>query len=68
MIFGENEKIEFENAKKCWLCNGEFGDEKKVRDHFHYTGKFTGAAHNVCNLKYKKTKIHSCRIPQFKRL
>ena len=28
----------------------------KVRDHCHYTGKFRGAAHNVCNLCYKITK------------
>ena len=60
MIFGENEKIEFENAEKCWLCNGEFSeDDKKVRDHCHYTGKFRGAAHNSCNLKYKKPKFIS---------
>ena len=26
----------------------------KVRDHCHYTGKFRGAEHNICNLRYKK--------------
>ena len=59
MIFEKKEKTEFENyAKKCWLCNGEFSkDDKKVRDHCHYTGKFRGAAHNGCNLKYKKPKF-----------
>ena len=25
----------------------------KVRDHCHYTGKYRGAAHNICNLRYK---------------
>ena len=25
----------------------------KVRDIFHYTGKFRAAAHNICNLTYK---------------
>ena len=25
----------------------------KVRDHCHYTGKFRGATHNICNLRYK---------------
>ena len=25
----------------------------KVRDHCHYIGKYTGAAHDICNLRYK---------------
>ena len=25
----------------------------KVRDHCHYTGKYRGAAHDICNLRYK---------------
>ena len=29
---------------------------RKVRDHCHYTGKFIGAAHSICNLRYKTTK------------
>ena len=28
----------------------------KIRDHCHYTGKYRGAAHNICYLKYKTPK------------
>ena len=28
----------------------------KVRDHCHYTGKYRGAAHNICNLRYNVPK------------
>ena len=24
----------------------------EVRDHFHYTGKYRGAVHSICNLKF----------------
>ena len=26
---------------------------RKVKDHCHYTNKYTGAAHSKCNLNYK---------------
>ena len=28
-------------------------DDYKKRDHYHYTGKYREAAHNICNLRYK---------------
>ena len=59
MIFSPGELNQFNNATKCWICKGEFDDtvDKKVKDHCHYTGRFRGAAHNSCNLKYKKPKF-----------
>ena len=66
MIFGPNELKQFNNTTKCWICNEEFDDtadekgyrkNEKVKDHCHYTGRFRGAAHNSCNLKYKKPKF-----------
>ena len=52
MIFGEKER--FDKEAKCWICNGEFDDDVKVRDHCHFTGRYRGAAHNSGNLKYRK--------------
>ena len=28
----------------------------KIKDHCHYTGKYRGAAHDICNLRYKTSK------------
>ena len=50
----------YNNQKVCYICKKEFdkSDKKhhKVRDHCHYTGKYRGAAHNICNLRYKIPK------------
>ena len=53
-----DEETEFnEKQKICYICEKELSidknDENKVRDHCHYTEKFGGAAHNICNLRYK---------------
>ena len=49
------EKIRYNEQEICYICKKEFdnNDKKhyKVRDHCHYTGKYRGAAHNICNLR-----------------
>ena len=40
------------NAADCSIC-GELLGEDRVRDHCHITGHYRGAAHNICNLKYR---------------
>ncbi|PFX20964.1 hypothetical protein AWC38_SpisGene14564 [Stylophora pistillata] len=58
MIFTDSDVEIFENATCCWLCREDFKEgEDKVRDHCHYTGKFRGAAHNSCNLKFRRPKF-----------
>ena len=53
--FTDLQKREHEAAEKCHICHKEFNDlrNRKVRDHYHYTGLYWGPAHNNCNLKYK---------------
>ena len=53
MIFTEEDKQKFIKASDCWICGEHLGNDR-VRDHCHYTGCYRGAAHNSCNLKYRK--------------
>ena len=56
MIFGTKEREEFDEATECWICHGELGLDR-VRDHCHLTGVYRGAAHNKCNLQYRRPKF-----------
>ena len=44
----------------CYIWKNEFNtDDKKhykVKEHCHYTGKYRGAAQNICNLRYRIPK------------
>ena len=62
----DKENKSYEKQKVCYICKKEFSTDEndknafklyhKVRDHCHYTGKFRGAAHSICNLRYKTPK------------
>ena len=58
--------------KVCYICKKRFSTDDgngnafdraalnknyfKVKYHCHYTGKYRGAAHSICNLRYKTPK------------
>src|SRR5271169_20717 len=50
MIFTKVDVKMYNDSTMCHICGGEFseGDNAKVRDHCHLSGKFRGAAHNSC--------------------
>ena len=65
MIFTKEDNDNYEKSDSCWLCGEGFTprgmncSEKdwKVRDHCHYTGKYRGAAHNSCNIQFRRPKF-----------
>ena len=55
--FTEEEQYRHGNKKVCFICKEPFFEDAKnnyikVRDHCHYTGKYRGATHKICNLIY----------------
>ena len=45
---------DFENSTKCWICDVHVdGNDRKVRDHYHITKKYTGSTHKDCNIIVK---------------
>ena len=60
MIISEEEEHLFQQSNSCWICEKLIdNDDEKVRDHFHVTRKFRGAAHWSCNKSLQLTK----RVP-----
>ena len=58
----KKEEKNHNKQKVCYICkkgfNTDDSDKKhhKVKDHCHYTGEYRGAAHNICNLRYRIPK------------
>ena len=76
MLFTEEDELNFNNSKTCWICEeifpekasarGNEVDDKnkektKCRDHCHFSGKYCGVAHSECNLKLRE-KVHSSLV------
>ena len=54
MIITPEEEEQFYQASNCWICGKILSLVDRVRDHCHFTGRYRGPAHNLCNLKYSK--------------
>ena len=58
----KKEEKEHNKQKFCHICKKRFSTDdnnkkyRKVKDHCHYTGKYRGAANDICNLRYKILK------------
>ena len=56
------ENKSYKKQKVSYICKKRFGTDNenkkyhKVPDHCHYTGKYRGAAHDICHLRYKTPK------------
>ena len=69
----DENKEAFNHASHCFIiCGEEFRPSyktekeaekfKKVRNHCHFTGRYRGCAHSICNLNYCDTRF---KIPVF---
>ena len=58
----KKEEKHLNKQKVCYLCKKEFNTDNidrkhhNVKDYCHYTGKYRGAAHNICNLRCRISK------------
>ena len=56
LLTSEENKSNHEE-KVCHISKKKFStDDKKLRDHCHFTGKNRVAARNICNLNHKSPK------------
>ncbi|XP_055307001.1 uncharacterized protein LOC129572785 [Sitodiplosis mosellana] len=60
MSLSEEEENDFQDADVCHICKKEFYFKSnmwnKVRDHCHLSGRYRGASHSECNLKFQISK------------
>ena len=57
MRITQDQDKDFREATDCYICENPLNNDK-VRDHCHLTGKYRGAAHSKCNLRYKLPKFY----------
>ena len=72
ILMTDEDRKDFKTATRCFICGDRFNKTyktekeaekyKKVRDHCHFTGKYRGCAHSICNLNYCNRQF---KIPVF---
>ena len=63
LVMTENDEMCFKLMDKCHICGEKYTDKDvRVRDHCHITRKFSGSAHQECNLKLR-IKQEDIKIP-----
>ena len=54
LLMTKKNKENFKNCTKCWICDNDYvGNDVKVRDHSHITGKYKGSAHRDYDINLK---------------
>ena len=66
ILLSDKEKEKYKEILSCHICKIEFTNDEielktdkkywKVRDYCYYSGKYKGAAHNICKLKHEIPK------------
>ena len=56
LVMTAEQNEEFERSNICWICDKLISFDKKVRDHCHITGFYSGSAHWSCNINLKITR------------
>ena len=62
-LLKKEQQESYKNAKNCYICEEKLENRnvkdkrhRKVRDHFHYRGKYRGSVDSICILKYSAPK------------
>ena len=53
LLMIKDDKENFKNSIKCWICDNDYIDDVKVRDYCHITGKYRGSTHGDCDINFK---------------
>ena len=49
LVMTKEDNENFKNSTKCWICDNDYVDDVKRRDHCHIVGKYRGSAYRDCN-------------------